>query len=149
RLAPPMRVRVSDHANEARLRRPAARIAGERPRSHRGAVIGAVASEDLVPAGVLSSDLDRVLDRFGTAEREEDFVEVAGQQPGQLLAKTRADLGDERRLDELQPRGLLDDGVDNPPVAVTDVHGHQLAVEIENAVAFGREQPDALSMIDS
>ena len=132
-LAPAMRVGIPDHADQPRLRRPAARIAGERHRTHGRPVIRAVASEDLVAAGVLASDLDRVLDRLGAAEREEDLVEIAGQQPGQLLAETRSNLGDERRLDELQPGGLLDDGVDDPLVAVTDVHRHQLAVEIENA----------------
>ena len=56
-----------------------------------------------------------------------------GRSAGQLLAEARSNLGDERGLDELQPGGLLDDGVDDPPVAVTDVHRHQLTVEVEDA----------------
>jgi hypothetical protein len=42
-------------------------------------VICAVPRQDLVAAGVLASDLDRVLDGLGAAEREEDLVEIAGQ----------------------------------------------------------------------
>ena len=97
-----MRVRVADDADEARLVGPAARVAGQRHRPERRAVVGAVAGEDLVATGVVAGELDRVLDRLGAAEREEDLVHVAGQDLGELLAEPAADLGGERRLDVLQ-----------------------------------------------
>ena len=87
RLAPAMRVRVAHDADQARLVRPAARVAGERHRAHRRAVVRAVAGEDLVAARVVAGELDRVLDRLGAAEREEDLVEVARQDLGQLLRR--------------------------------------------------------------
>ena len=83
-LAPAVRVRVADDADEAGLVRPAARVAGQRHRPHRRAVVRAVAGEDLVAAGVVAGELDRVLDRLGAAEREEDLVDVAGQDLGEL-----------------------------------------------------------------
>ena len=51
RLSPAVRVRVADDADDARLVRPAARVAGQRHRPQRRAVVRAVAGEDLVPAG--------------------------------------------------------------------------------------------------
>ena len=79
-LTPAMRIGIPDNADQPGFRRPAAGIAGERHRTHRRPVIRPVPGEDLVSAGVLASDLDRVLDGLGAAEREEDLVEISGEQ---------------------------------------------------------------------
>ena len=147
-LAPAVRVRVADDADDARLVRPAARVAGQGHRAERRPVVGAVAGEDLVAAGVVAGELDGVLDRLGAAEREEDLVQVAGQDLGQLRAEAGADLGREGRLDVLELRRLRGDRVDDPPVAVADVDRHQLAVEVEDPPALGRVEVDALGVVD-
>ncbi len=147
-LAPAVGVRVAHDPDEARLVGPAARVAGEGHRPEGRAVVGAIAGEDLVPAGVVAGELDRVLDRLGAAEGEEDLVEVAGQDLGQLRAEPPADLGREAGHDVLELRRLLGDRVDDPPVAVADVHRHQLAVEVEDPLALGRVEVDALGVID-
>ena len=57
-------------------------------RSEGGAVIGPFPSDDLVPLSValtqvvVASELDRGLDRFGTAADEEHFVQIAGSALG-------------------------------------------------------------------
>ncbi len=147
-LTPAMRIGIPDNADESGFRRPAAWIAGQRHCAHRGPVIGAVPGEDLVSAGVLTRDLDRVLDGLRPAECEEDLVEVSGQERRQLLTEARANLGDECRLHELQLGGLLGDRLHDPLVAVSDVHRHELAVEVEDAPAFRRVQPDSFRVID-
>ncbi len=147
-LAPAVGVGIADDADEGRLVGPPARIAGQGHRTERGAVVGAIASEDLVASRVGPSELDRVLDRLCAAEGEEDLVEVAGQDLGELGPEARAGLGREGRLDVLELRGLGDDRIDHPPVAVADVDGHQLAVEVEDPMALGRIEVDALRTID-
>ena len=95
RLAPAMGVRVADDADDARLVGPAARIAGQRHGPQRGAVVRAVASQDLVLAAVVAGELDGVLDRLGATEREEHLVHVARQDLGEL--GTRAGPGSRSR----------------------------------------------------
>ena len=51
RLAPAVRVRVAHDADDARLVRPAPRIAGQRHRPERRPVVRAITGEDLVAAG--------------------------------------------------------------------------------------------------
>ena len=72
--------------------------------------------------------------------------------PGRISAsfwpEPGADLGRERRLDVLELGRLLGDRVDDPPVAVADVDRHQLAVEVEDPLALGRVQVDALGAVD-
>ena len=147
-LAPAVRVGIAHDADEARLVRPAARVAGQRHRPERRAVVRAVAGQDLVAARRVAGELDGVLDRLGAAEREEHLVHVARQDLGQLRPEPRADLGRERRLDVLQLERLRGDRVDDPPVAVADVDRHQLAVEVDDPLAFGRIEVDALGVVD-
>src|SRR3954471_5113470 len=87
-LTPAVRVRVADDADEPRLVRPAPRVSRQRHRPERRSVVRAVPGEDLVAPGVVTGDLDRILDRLGAAEREEDLVDVARQDLGELLAET-------------------------------------------------------------
>ena len=65
-----------------------------------------------------------------------------------LRAEPGADLGRERRLDELELRRLLGDRVDHALVAVADVDGHQLGVEVQDPPALGRVEVDALGVVD-
>ena len=147
-LTPAMRVRVADHTHETWFVRPPARIAGQRHGPHGGPVIGAIAREHLRPTGEVPGELDRVLDRFRSAEGEEHLVEVARHDLGELGSQPRAGLRRERRMDELQPGRLLGDRAHDALVAVTDVHRHQLAVEVEDPLALGRVQVDALGAVD-
>jgi hypothetical protein len=147
-LAPAVGVRVAHDAHEAGLVGPAAGIPGEGHRAEGRAVVGPVSGEDLVPARVVTGELDRVLDGLRPAEGEEDLVEVAGQDLGQLLPEAAPDLGREGRHDVLELLGLLRDRVDDPPIAVADVHRHQLAVEVEDPLSVRRVEVDALGVID-
>ena len=101
-LAPAVGVRIADDADDARLVGPAARVAGQRHRPERGAVVRAVAGQDLVLAADVPGELDRVLDRLRAAEREEHLVHVARQDLGELGPEPRPDLGREGRLDVLE-----------------------------------------------
>ena len=91
-------------------------------------------------AGVRARDLERVLVGFRSAIREEKHVDVAGRDAGQLRTQPRARLGRERRRDVGQRRRLLLNRFDDAPVSVADVHAHQLAVEVDEAFAFGRPE---------
>src|SRR3990172_3730724 len=143
-----MRVGIPHHAHQARLVGPAPRVACEGHRPHRRPVVRAVAGEDLRAAGVVAGQLDRVLDGLRSAEREEDLVHVARQDLGQLRPQARPWLGREGGLDVLELRRLRRDGVDDPPIAVADVHAHQLAVEVDDAPPLGRVEVDPLRVVD-
>ena len=147
-LAPAVGVRIADDPDDARLVRPAARIAGQGHRTERRAVVAPVAGQDLRPAGVVTGELDRVLDRLGPAQGQEDLVEVARQDLGQLGPETRPWLGGEGRLDVLELGRLGGDRVDHPPVAVADVDAHQLAVEVDDPATLGGVQVDPLGVVD-
>ena len=147
-LAPAVGVGVADDAHDARLVGPAARIAGQRHRAERGAVVGAVAGQDLVLAAHVAGELDGVLDRLGATEREEHLVHVARQDLGELGPELGPDLGREGRLHVLQLGRLGGDGVDDALVAVADVDRHQLAVEVEDPAALGRVEVDAFRPVD-
>ena len=67
---------------------------------------------------------------------------------GQLLAQPGARLGGHERIGVGQLLGLLLDRVDHAPIAVADVDAHQLRVEVEEALAVGRVEVDALRLID-
>src|SRR5579884_1542979 len=56
-----------DHARDARLGRPAPRVAGQGDGAGRGPVVGAVAGDDLLPARVPAGQLDGVLVGLGAA----------------------------------------------------------------------------------
>ena len=98
-------------AGDAGLGRPSPRIAGERDRAGGRAVIRAVARQDLVAAGVPARRLDRVLVGLGAAVGEEEAVDVAGRDGGELRAQARANLGGHERVGVRQLRRLLLDGL--------------------------------------
>ena len=134
----------ADHAGDAGLGRPAARVAGQGDRPGRAAVVRPVARQDLVPAGDESGQLDGVLVGLGAAVGEEEDVDVAGRDLGQLRAEARARLGGHERVGVGQRLGLALDRLDHLRMAVADVRAHQLAVEVEVALALGGPEVDAL-----
>ena len=143
-LSPAVEIRDADDARDAGLGGPAPRIAGQRDGPGGAAVVGAVADGDLVAAGEHPRDLDRVLVRLGAAVREEERVDVAGRELGELRSEPGARLGGHERVGVGERGGLLGDGLDDALVAVADVRAHQLAVEVEVALALGCPEPAAL-----
>jgi hypothetical protein len=90
----------------------------------------------------------RVLVRLGAGVGEEEDVDVARADLGELFSQPRARLGRHERVRVGQRRGLILDGADDPLVAVADVDAHQLAVEVEEPLAFRRPEPAALRSRD-
>src|SRR6185436_4008531 len=86
-----VRIEETDDAGDAGLVGPASRIAGQGDRSGRRAVIAAIPGHDLLPSGDHLRHPDRVLIRLGTAEREEEAIEIAGCELGERAADARAD----------------------------------------------------------
>src|SRR6185436_14646385 len=87
--SPLVEVGGADDTGDARLRGPAPRVAGERDGARRAAVVRAIAHEDLVAAGHYPRHPDGVLVGLGPAVGEEERVDVAGRDLGQLLAQAR------------------------------------------------------------
>ena len=127
-----VRVRV-EHAHDAgdrRLGRPAPRVAGERRGARRGAVIAAVAGDDLLAPGHPARQLDGVLVGVGAAGGEQRHAEVArrhlGEQPGEL----RPRLAGEGRRQAVQRLRLAPHRLDQPRVPVAEVQVHHLRGEV-------------------
>ncbi len=140
-----------EHVHDAGHRglvRPATRIAGERHHAGGRPVVRPVARHDLVPSRDHAGDLDRVLVRLGAAERVEGLLDVAGEQLGHLLPEQRPLLVRHERRDVREALGLPMHRVGHAPVAVADVHAHQLAVEVDEALAVDAPEVDALRAID-
>ena len=143
-------VRVED-VHDPRHRgfvRPSPRIAGERHRSRRRAVVRAVPRHDLVASRDQPGDLDGVLVRLGAAERVEGLLDVARQELGHLLAEQGSLLVRHERRDVGQAFGLPVHRVGHAAVAVPDVHAHQLAVEVDVALPVHAPEVDALRPLD-
>jgi hypothetical protein len=132
--------------HEARHRRlrPAARLAGCGDRRGRGAVIGAIARQDFLPPGDGASNLEGVLIRVRAAVGEEEHIQIARCELRELGAEARARLGRHRRSCVLENGGLLLNRFHHALVGMADVHGHELTVEIDEALAFRRPEVDAL-----
>ena len=130
-----VRVERAHDARHPRLDGPAARIAGQRDGAVRGAVVRAVARDDLVPAGDHAGELDRVLVGLGAAVREERDGEIARRHLGQQPAELGARLARHRRADRAQLVGLILDRLDDLRVLVADVDVDELRREVEVALA--------------
>src|SRR5271170_4030387 len=137
-----------NHARNARLRGPSARIAGKADRARSRAMIGAIASDDLVASGEEASDLDSVLIGIGAAVGEKESVDVAGSNLSELCAEARANFSSHERIGVGERRRLFADRLNDARVAVSDVDGHELAVEVDEALAFWRVEIDALGARD-
>ena len=148
RATPLVRVGGTVDARYARLAGPAARVSGGHHHLAGGTVIGAVASQDLVPAGVLARQLDGVLVGLGPAVGEEHHVQVAGRELRQLATQSRARLVGHERIGIGQLLRLRRDGVDDALVTVADVDRHQLAVPVEVPLAVGGVEVAALGRLD-
>jgi hypothetical protein len=75
-------------------------------------------------------------------------MRVAGPERGELLSEEGPGLVGGERRDVGELLALLRDRVHDTLVPVTDVHAHQLAVEVEEATAVGRVEVDALGVVD-
>ena len=142
------RIHHAHDAGHAGFGRPAARIAGERDRAVGRAVVAAVADEDLVATGEEARGLDRVLVRLGASEGVEEGVEVAGHDFGQAQREARADLGRHAGVGVGEGGRLILDRLDDLRVRVPDVDAHELAVEVDPALALGSVEVDALGARD-
>ena len=72
--------------------------------------------------------------------------------PGQICASfwpsLRAHFGRHERVGVGERRRLILDRLDDARIAVADVDAHQLAVEVDEALAFRRPEVDALRLRD-
>src|SRR5580704_471226 len=133
-----------NHARNARFRGPSARIARKAYRSRSCAVIRAVAGDDLVTAGEEARQLDGILVGLSAAVGEEEGVDVAGSDFGKLRAQPRADFRSHEGI-RIGKRGrLVADRLNDALIAVSNVDGHELAVEIDEALPFRRVKVDPL-----
>ncbi len=99
-------------------------------------------------AGDPAGHLDGVFVCLGTTKGEEDFVDVARKQLSQLLAQPGSRLMRHEGVDEGQFLGLSLDRLDDARVAVPRIHAHELAIEVDDALAVGRVEVDAFGVID-
>jgi hypothetical protein len=86
--------------------------------------------------------------RFGATVGEEERVDIARRDLRQLRTQARAHFGRHERVCVRERLRLVLDRVDDTLVAVTDVDAHQLAVEIDEALAFRRPEVDAFGTRD-
>ncbi len=116
---------------------------GDGQRPHRGAVIGDLPAEHLVPARltdgleVLLGQLPGRLDRLGAAGGEEHPVQVARGQPGQpfgQLDRARMGVRPEREVGQLG--GLPGARLGNFPAAVPDLADEQAGQAVQVALAL-------------
>ena len=99
-------------------------------------------------AGHGPGQFDRVLIRLRAAEREKHLVQVAGHQLGQLLAQQRARFVRHEGIGIGELVGLALDRLDDARVTVAGVDAHQLAVEVDVALAIGGVEVDAPGVVD-
>ena len=145
-----IRLRREDEACAlaGRLHGPAAQVAGGGDGSAGGAVIGAVAGDDLVLSGDHAGDFEGRLVGLGAAGGEEEFFDAGGQHFEQLGAEPRAGGGGVHRPHESQFPRLFGDGFDYARVFVPQVDAHQLRREIEIALARAVSKPAAFGIDD-
>src|SRR6266511_204856 len=115
---PVVGVQHVDHTDQARLVRPAARVARQADGPAGGAVIRAVPRQDLLAPGDRPGDPDGVVVGLGATEREEDLGDVTGEDLRQLLPEAGAGLGGHEGADVGEPLRLALDRLHDAPVAV-------------------------------
>ena len=126
-----VRVEHAHDTGHARFGVPATRVAGQRDGAGRGAVVGAVAGDDLLTARVPAGQLDRVLVGLGAIIGEERCFQVARRDLGKLGTLVVGHRGRDRAQ---RPR-LLHDGLDDLRVLMTQAEVHQLGGEVEVLLA--------------
>ncbi len=126
----------------------AARVTACGKRAVSGTVVTAIERDDLMPAGVQTGELDRVLDRIRATVGEESAVERARSDLAERLAQLAARLGDHARVDVAHLGHLLGHGLRHFRVPMTDVHVHQLRAEVDDLPAIAGLQVDAFGALD-
>src|SRR5256885_5820690 len=126
-----IRVERSNYARDSGLHEPATAVARYRHRTRCRSVIGAIASDDLVPTGVPARKLDRILDRFSAAVGEEALAEVARGHLREEPRKLAALVVRHRRADVAEGVCLLLDRLDDLWMLVTDVCVDRLGAKVE------------------
>ena len=107
-------------------------------------MIRAIACGDLVSSCVEARDAEGVLDRLSAAVREEEGVDVAGADLGELRAESGAGLRCHKWVRVGQRGRLIGDRLQHALITVTNVGAHQLAIEVEELLLFGGPEPGAL-----
>src|SRR5712692_1981579 len=138
----------TDDSGDAGLGCPAPGVASKRSASGSRAVIRPVACEYLVPSRKKPGDLDGIFIGFGAAIRKKECVDVPGRDLGQLGSKTRPHLRGHKRVGVGKNGSLLVYGFNDTGIAVSNIDAHQLAVEVQEALALGRPEVDSLGAGD-
>ena len=125
---------VANDTRETRLTRPATRLAGERDRTRRRAVVTAVRGEHLVPARVQASHPHRVLVGLRATVREEHDIEITRRALGDEAGRFSAHVDRECRRHGAELGRLFLDRGDEPRVLMTDVDVDELRAEVEVAL---------------
>ena len=137
-----IRIEGADDAGNAGFDGPAAGIAGSGHRAHGGAVIGAVAGDDLVAAGEQARHLHGVFVGFGAAERIEGFGKAGDF--SEFFAESATGFSGETGSSEAEFIDLLLNGLEKFRMLVADVEIDQLRGKIEPAIVVAIPEPDAL-----
>ena len=130
---------------------PAALVSADGQRCHRGAVVGEIAPEHPPALGaprrqvVLAGEPDREIHRLGTAAREQDAVDVAGQPAGpHPVDQLRSRRGREGRHDVVGLRRGPSVGLRHFPPSVSDVRDDGASGGVEDPATRGRDHVAAL-----
>ena len=99
-------------------------------------------------ARVEACDAEGVLDRFGATVGEEEGVDVAGADLGELGTESGAWLRRHKWIRVGESGRLIGDRLQHTLIAVANVGAHQLAVEIEELLLFRGPEPRALRASD-
>ena len=132
----------------AGLGRPAAGVAGQRDRPGRGAVVRAVAGDDLGASRDVAGEPDRVLVGGRAAGGEERRLQVARRDRGDQRSQLAAGVVGHRGADVAEPLGLPLDRLDDARVLVAEVEVDELGLEVEVTLAVGVPEPAALAAGD-
>src|SRR5882672_12851123 len=107
-------------------------------------MVRAVPCTNLVTTRKHSSDADRVLVGLGAAVGEKEGVDVTGCDLRELYAQPRAHFRGHERVGIRKDRSLLLNRPNHTLVTVPDIHAHQLAIEVDETLAFRRPEVDSL-----
>src|SRR5262249_11966176 len=100
-------------------------IATGRHRAIGAPVKGPVPGDDLMPAGIESGQLYRILDGSSATDGEQRLLQVARSDLRQLLTELTTGLRCTGGRDIAYLLHLADNGIGHPLIAMTDVHVHQ------------------------
>ncbi len=110
-------------------------------------MIGTVASQDFVPAGIKTSQLDGVLVGFRTAQGKKGLLEIPWRHFGQFSAKQAAYFSGVARVYKAKLGSLILDGFHHLRMLVADVCIHQLRRKIDIPFPIRIPKMDTLGAI--